>query len=89
MRKEDLRSSFDPIKPDETAKKRMLDNILNSVGESAGDDAGNRRAHYMGRRAYYIRAISAFAAVAVVAAGVLMYGSLWKGKTCHRGISRE
>jgi hypothetical protein len=85
VRKEDLRSSFDPIKPDETAKKRMLDNILNSVGESAGDDAGNRRAHYMGRRAYYIRAISAFAAVAVVAAGVLMYGSLWKGKNLPPG----
>ena len=36
MRKEDLRASFDRIRPDESAKKRMLGNILNQYERKKG-----------------------------------------------------
>ena len=62
MKKEDLRNSFDLIKPDENAKKRMLDNIMRSAGKKDGS-----------RRMYFVKAIPAFALTVVVAAGVLMY----------------
>jgi hypothetical protein len=36
MRKEDLKASFDKIKPGESDKKRMLDNILNQYEKKKG-----------------------------------------------------
>lgn len=62
MKKEDLRNSFELIKPDENAKKRMLDNIMRSAGKK--DES---------HRMYLAKAIPAFALTVVVAAGVLMY----------------
>ena len=74
MKKEDLKNSFDLIKPDETARKRMLDNIMQNAGKKNES-----------RRIYYMRAIPAFAMVAVVAAGVLMHGTLWKNNELPPG----
>ncbi|HEY8421407.1 MAG TPA: hypothetical protein VIL05_06680 [Thermoclostridium sp.] len=73
MKKEDLKASFDRLKPGETAKKRMLDNILNQ---------------YEKKRVFYMpsgvkRAIPALAIIVVLAGGLLAYNNLIQG---NRGM---
>lgn len=80
MNKEDLMKSFDMIRPDESAKKRMLDNILQMAGEKDESRSG-----HAGRRVHFRKAIPAFALTVVLAAGVLMYSGLWSGKGMQPG----
>ena len=61
MKKEDLMNSFGMIKPDEAAKKRMLENILHRAGQHDGRKVDGRRA----RNVFY-RVVPAFALTAVV-----------------------
>lgn len=72
MKKEDLMNSFGMIKPDEAAKKRMLENILHRAGQHDGRKVDGRRA----RNVFY-RVVPAFALTAVVAAGILIYAAKW------------
>ena len=60
------------IKPDEAAKKRMLENILHRAGQHDGRKVDGRRA----RNVFY-RVVPAFALTAVVAAGILIYAAKW------------
>lgn len=63
MKKEELRDSFDRIRPDEAAKRRMLDNILNQ---------------YERKKRIYMpfglqRAVPALAVVVIIAGGLLTF----------------
>ncbi|NLM11679.1 MAG: hypothetical protein GX213_13055 [Clostridiaceae bacterium] len=70
MRKEDLRASFDRIRPDESAKKRMLGNILNQYERKKGIIMP-----------FSLRkAIPALAIIVVVTGGLLTYNNLIVGK---------
>ena len=70
MKKEELKASFDRIKPDEAAKKRMLDNILNQ---------------YERKKGFFMplnlkRAIPALAVIVVMAGGLLTYNHIMKDR---------
>lgn len=67
MKKEDLKNSFDQIKPSESAKKRMLDNILNHSERKKGIFMtlfGSKKA------------IPVLALTLVIAGGLLIYNQL-------------
>jgi hypothetical protein len=67
MKKEDLKISFDQIKPSESAKKRMLDNILSHSDRKKGT--------FM-TLFNFKKAIPALALVTVIAGGLLAYSML-------------
>ncbi|AGC68712.1 hypothetical protein Cst_c17320 [Thermoclostridium stercorarium subsp. stercorarium DSM 8532] len=62
MKKEDLKTAFGQIRPDEAAKKRMLDNILKQRGKEGMYMPFNFR-----------KTIPAMATVVVIVAGLLTY----------------
>jgi len=63
MKREELKASFERIKPDEAAKRRMLENIMNEYERKKGKNmALNLR-----------RAIPALAMVFVISGGLLVY----------------
>ncbi|NLG88120.1 MAG: hypothetical protein GX494_02695 [Clostridiaceae bacterium] len=64
MKKEDLIVSFDNIKPTESARKRMLDNILNNSKRKKGSSM---------KLINYKKTVPALAFVAVITAGLLLY----------------
>jgi len=65
MRKEDLKNSFEKIRPGESEKKRMLDNILNY---------SDRRKENVMKLFSLKKAIPALALMVVISAGLLVYG---------------
>ena len=67
MKKEDLMVSFDNIKPTESARKRMLDNILSY---------SNRKKGISMKLINYKKAVPALALVVVAVAGLLLYNML-------------
>jgi len=68
MRKEDIKASFDNIKPDETAKSRMLDNIINH---------SYRKKEHIMTSFKFKKAIPALAMIVVIAGSVLTYNLIW------------
>lgn len=66
MRKEDLKASFDQVKPSESAKKRMIDNIMNQYEREKGI--------YMPLNLR--KAIPAFALAVVILGGLLTINNL-------------
>jgi len=69
VRKEDLKASFDQIKPSEYTKKRMLDNILNHSDRKKGIFMSLFK---------FKKAIPALALVVVIVGGLLTYDMLQK-----------
>lgn len=67
MKKEDLKFSFEQIKPDESAKRRMLQNILNH---------DRKKGSYMINN--FKKVIPALALVVVLAGGLLTYSNLMR-----------
>ena len=76
MKKEDFRYSFDMIKPDESARKRMLDNIMQYADKNAGKSDEIRTVKY--RRVRFRIAIPVFVLTLLVAAGIVMYSIKWQ-----------
>jgi len=66
MKREDLRASFDRIKPDESAKNRMLDNIMNQYESKKG-------IHML---LGFKRAIPALALAVVILGGLMTYKNI-------------
>ena len=76
MKKEDFRYSFDMIKPDESARKRMLDSIMQYADKNAGKSDEIRTVKY--RRVRFRIAIPVFVLTLLVAAGIVMYSIKWQ-----------
>jgi len=84
VKKEDFKNSFDRIKPSESAKKRMLDNVLNN---------SDRRKGVFVTLFNFKKAIPALVLTAVIVGGLLTYNHMSKkhdrGSSLTYGVEND